>query len=119
VISFLHSVPVDEARKHRRSLVKAHCTTAESRELANRGAASVAGSVALKAALVDSCRHFQADTPVVTRDFGLSHNKRGAPVLTSFPAGADPFAGHIVRISLTHTRTTAHGLVAIQRKRDA
>jgi len=91
---------------------------AELTELATRRPQTMAGFLAVKRALVGLFTPLLATDSLSERDFVLSHDKQGAPCLVTVPlAGLSDDEYSTIgeaKLSISHTREAAYGLVAYQ-----
>jgi phosphopantetheinyl transferase (holo-ACP synthase) len=99
------SVPDVEAG---RAEIEAHFSPAEIVDLGRRRVQSLAGSLALKRALVALWADAGIAAAAVPREFEIAHLPSGAPRLVAAPCGS---SGALVSIS--HTRLWAYGLACL------
>ena len=108
--SYLETLQVAAAEAGRRRIEEEHFSPREIVDLGRRRVQSLAGSLALKRALVRLWA--AAGAAVEPRDFELGHHASGAPRIVAAPEGvalADVF------VSISHTRQWAYGLAAAGR----
>ncbi len=103
-------VAIADVEGKREELLAAHFSCEESEHLADRPAQTVAGFLAVKDALCEWVKSTEHGLGVARRDFVLSHNAAGAVEVLRCPHG-DP---KDLRVSVTHTREWAYGLVTHQ-----
>ena len=104
----LRSLAVGDAVRGRAQIEARLFSAAELDELGARQVQSLAGSLALKSALVALWGDAGVSPPPSPRDFVLSHVPGGAPCIVQAPPGP---RGALV--SIAHTRTWAYGLAAL------
>ena len=104
----LRSLAVADAVRGRAQIEARQFSATELVELNSRQVQSLAGSLALKSALVALWGDAGVSPPPSPRDFVLSHAPGGAPCIVQAPPGPQgPF------VSIAHTRTWAYGLAAL------
>lgn len=104
----LRSLAVGDAVRGRVQIEARQFSAAELAELGTRQVQSLAGSLALKSALVALWGDAGVSPPPSPRDFVLSHAPGGAPCIVQAPPGP-----HGALVSIAHTRTWAYGLAAL------
>ena len=119
VANCLESVEISEVRRERPAILARDFQPIEAEALRAGPARTVAGFVALKRALVALARSLAPGVEASARDFALGHDAGGAPIVTSLPRGVEALLRRgRLRVSISHTSTTAHGLAAFQEASD-
>jgi phosphopantetheinyl transferase (holo-ACP synthase) len=103
------TLPVAQVAAGRQLIAAEHHLPREIDDLGKRAVQSLAGSFALKRALVGLWASVGAVT--TPRDFELGHLPSGAPRLVAAPSGLAPAD---VFVSISHTRNWAYGLAALR-----
>jgi hypothetical protein len=106
--SVLVSIDIEEVRGNLDSLLDACFSTEEQMELGTRHIRSTAGRLALKRAVLHLLSDRKGRIPT-EKDIVLGRLPNGRPVLVSMP---DPPKN--LFLSISHTRSTAHGLAVFQ-----
>jgi len=110
-------VRIADVVRDRAALTAACFTPDELAEIPAGRPQTLAGSLAVKRALVQLAAALGEPVQVAEKDFVLSHDRRGAPRLVSAPAPVGPAVPARladVRISISHTREWAYGLAVYQ-----
>ena len=119
VTTYVCVVRIAEVRDQAAELLARHFAPEEAAGLAVKPAQSLAGALALKRALVQLFREADPRAEVTERDFHLTHDGDGAPRVIGWPGSARAaVAPCAVRVSISHSRTTACGVAAYQEDRD-
>lgn len=87
-------------------------TDNEVEHLKNRSSSTGAGFIALKEALKNLIA-IAENVEVNKEDIELSHDEDGAPVIKKLPKDLSP---EKIKISISHTKTDAVGLAAMEKK---
>jgi phosphopantetheinyl transferase (holo-ACP synthase) len=111
--SVLISIDIEEVHDNLDSLLDACFTTEERMELHTRHVRSTAGRLALKRAVLHLLSDRQSCLPT-EKDIVLGRLPNGRPVLVTMP---DPPKN--LFLSVSHTRSTAHGLAVLQEEYNA
>lgn len=114
VLSFLGTVEIAHVKQSLGAMLEADFSEQERAALGGRSVQSVAGFLALKRAVMALARSVGAGSHLSERDVELSHDANGAPVVLSVGAGAGAGILGRLRVSISHTSTTAYGLAVIQ-----
>jgi phosphopantetheinyl transferase (holo-ACP synthase) len=94
-----------------------HCSAAEQAALGGRHVQSLAGAIALKAALVDLLSSLFPDVELSRRQVELGHEPDGAPEIRSLPVALPTLPDGTpakLYISITHTKEHAIGLAVLE-----
>jgi phosphopantetheinyl transferase (holo-ACP synthase) len=109
--------PVAHIAAERERFAAEHCTETERAALAGRHVQSLAGTIALKAALVDLLSTVCPDLEIARRHVEIGHEPGGAPKVlrlpVPLPTGADGSPGKLF-VSVTHTNEHAIGLAVLE-----
>jgi hypothetical protein len=103
-------VPLAEVALRRDEVLARSFSPAEAAALQGRADRSVAGRLALKRALADLWPLLLPGSAPQPADFAIASAADGGPVLAAAPGPAALRAS--VRVSISHSRTTAWGLAA-------
>jgi len=116
VRSAVGSVQIAEVAARREELLREQCTGDERSELAGRHVQSLAGSLALKQALVVLLGGPRGADDVRPSEIEIRRRADGAPTVTRLPAALQTGGLAVpptLRVSISHTRDAAVGLAVV------
>lgn len=111
VATVLTSLDISEVEKERQALVESAFTTKEKDYLSTRHIRSTAGWLALKKSIVKLVEE-NSNYVLGEKDIVLQCLADGRPVISDIVTSVG-FARNLF-VSISHTRTTAHGLAVLQ-----
>jgi len=111
----IKSLSIKSFKRNRKRFLHSFFTPGEIKHLKSRPLQSAAAFLALKRALVQLCKDAGAIKKPREKSFVITHAPDGAPIIKQ-PEKVIPDALSGVFISITHTRTHAFGLAAIEVK---
>lgn len=119
VRSVIEKVSILEFSENRERLIATNFSPNEIEELLSRPDNTGAGFLAVKRALLALFKSIDNKNPISEKSIRLSHEKSGAPCITSLPslsAHGEEYSKKDFHISITHNRINAFGLAAFQEK---
>ena len=115
--SVIEKVSINDFKKNKKRLMATHFSHQEIEEMQARPDNTKAGFLAVKKALFSLCKSINNSDSISEISFQLSHESSGAPCIISFPTfsvNGKEYTKKDFHISVTHNRSNAYGLVAVQ-----
>ncbi len=117
ITSTIQDVSIESCFKNHDEYMEQFFTAEEQKDLHERPEQSVAGILAVKRALILLCSTLHSEGTFTEKSFTITRNSNGAPEIVSFPdfsVDGRHYSKEIFSISISHNRTNAFGLVALQ-----
>jgi phosphopantetheinyl transferase (holo-ACP synthase) len=111
--------PIARVAEDRERYAAEQCSPAEQLALAGRHVQSLAGTVALKAAVIDLLSTLYPDVELSRRDVEIGHEPGGAPEVRHLPVSLPTGSGGTpakLFVSITHTKEHAIGLAVLEQR---
>jgi len=121
VYSFLEIIPVEKVEKNRKEFINTFFDDSEKLQINEKPVRTIAGFIALKKSLVNLANRISSNNLLTEKDFILSHNENGAPLIKEFKSKEKlitNFSVQKIRISITHTKKYACALSVYQEEED-